>query len=161
MRTNPKEATRLLLKRVRLCSTLSRLKYQLCSRPLAQKYHPPHNTKEPAQQSKQALSLVAKDKQPQSEKTDNSPPARHEVAKQTKPTVHGESCKKTTKYAPQATNSSKLKLTKEVLPEKDDGKCVGVARTPKKLEEVGPSDALRKRQPNNLPLAYCSPMSSG
>ncbi|KAJ8420015.1 hypothetical protein Cgig2_020041 [Carnegiea gigantea] len=57
----------------------------------------------------------------------------------------------------QAPDSSKPKLTKEVLPEKDHEKCVGAARTPKKLEEVGPSGALRKRQPENLPLAYYSP----
>ncbi|KAJ8426724.1 hypothetical protein Cgig2_004223 [Carnegiea gigantea] len=43
------------------------------------------------------------------------------------------------------------KLTKEVLPEKDHEKHIGV-----KSEEVGPSDVLRKRQPENLPLAYCS-----
>jgi len=44
----------------------------------------------------------------------------------------------------QATHSSKPKLTKEVLPEKDDEKRVGAARTLEKLEEVGPSDALKK-----------------
>ncbi|KAJ8420075.1 LOW QUALITY PROTEIN: hypothetical protein Cgig2_023139 [Carnegiea gigantea] len=56
----------------------------------------------------------------------------------------------------QATDSSIPKLTKEVLFEKDDEKHVGAVRTPEKLEEVGPSDALRKQQPENLPLAYCS-----
>ncbi|KAJ8425638.1 hypothetical protein Cgig2_024293 [Carnegiea gigantea] len=55
-----------------------------------------------------------------------------------------------------AIDSCKPKLTKEVLPEKDDEKRVGVARTPERLEEVGSTDALRKRQPDNLPLAYCS-----
>ncbi|KAJ8425639.1 hypothetical protein Cgig2_024294 [Carnegiea gigantea] len=45
----------------------------------------------------------------------------------------------------------------EVLPEKDDEKRVGVVRTPERLDEVGPSDALRKREPDNLLLAYCSP----
>jgi len=35
-------------------------------------------------------------------------------------------------------------LTKEVLPEKHDEKHLGAVRTPKKLEEVGPSDALKK-----------------
>jgi len=34
---------------------------------------------------------------------------------------------------------------------------VGVTRTPEKSEEVGPSNALRKRQPENLPPAYYSP----
>ncbi|KAJ8422302.1 hypothetical protein Cgig2_014527 [Carnegiea gigantea] len=48
----------------------------------------------------------------------------------------------------QATDSRKPKLMKEVLPEKDDVKCVGAARTPEKSEE---------RQPENLPLAYYSP----
>ena len=56
----------------------------------------------------------------------------------------------------QATHSSKPKLTKEVLPEKDDEKRVGAARTLEKLEEVGSSDALKKWQLKNLPLAYCS-----
>jgi len=57
----------------------------------------------------------------------------------------------------QAPDSSKPKLTKEVLPEKDHAKRAGTARTPEKLEEVGPSDAPRKRHYENLPLAYCSP----
>ncbi|KAJ8419744.1 hypothetical protein Cgig2_027326 [Carnegiea gigantea] len=42
-----------------------------------------------------------------------------------------------------ATNSRKPKLTKEVLPEKHDKKRLGATRTPEKLEEVGPSDALK------------------
>jgi len=42
--------------------------------------------------------------QPQGEKTDNGPAARHEAAKQTKPAMHGEGGKQTTKYA--ATNQS-------------------------------------------------------
>ncbi|KAJ8425634.1 hypothetical protein Cgig2_024289 [Carnegiea gigantea] len=90
MRTNPKKETRLLLKRARLGSTLSRLKYQLYSRPLAQN-----------------------------------------------PSAGGDQ---------RATDSNKLKLTKEVLPAKNDEKHVGVTRTPEKLEEL-----------NNLHLAYCSP----
>ncbi|KAJ8429603.1 hypothetical protein Cgig2_008833 [Carnegiea gigantea] len=52
----------------------------------------------------------------------------------------------------QAPDSSKPKLTKE-----DHEKRVGATRTPEKSEEVGPSDALRKRQSENLPLAYYSP----
>ncbi|KAJ8419971.1 hypothetical protein Cgig2_015294 [Carnegiea gigantea] len=52
------------------------------------------------------------------------------------------------------TDSRKPKLTKEVLPEKYDEKRLGDIRTPKKLEEVGPSDAFKKRQPENLPLAH-------
>ncbi|KAJ8426181.1 hypothetical protein Cgig2_017109 [Carnegiea gigantea] len=47
----------------------------------------------------------------------------------------------------EATNSKKLKLTKEVLPEKHDEKCLGATKTPEKLEEVEPSDALKKREP--------------
>ena len=38
----------------------------------------------------------------------------------------------------QAPDSSKPKLTKEVLPKKDHEKRVGAARTPEKSEEVGP-----------------------
>ncbi|KAJ8435635.1 hypothetical protein Cgig2_000301 [Carnegiea gigantea] len=57
----------------------------------------------------------------------------------------------------QALDSSKPKLAKEVLLEKDHEKRVGAARTPEKSEEVGPLDALRKRPSENLPLAYCSP----
>ncbi|KAJ8426241.1 hypothetical protein Cgig2_018526 [Carnegiea gigantea] len=45
-------------------------------------------------------------------------------------------------------DSSKLKLTKEVLPKKNHKK--------RKSEEVGPSNALRKPEPENLPLPYCS-----
>ena len=36
--------------------------------------------------------------QPQGEKTDNGPAARHEAAKQTKPDVHGEGGKQTPKH---------------------------------------------------------------
>ena len=43
-----------------------------------------------------------------------------------------------------------------MLLKNDDEKHVGAVRTLEKLEEVGPSNALRKRQPKNLPLAYCS-----
>jgi len=57
----------------------------------------------------------------------------------------------------QATDSSKPKLTNEVLPEKDDEKRVDAVRTLLKLEEVGPSNALSRRRPKNLPLAYCFP----
>ena len=45
----------------------------------------------------------------------------------------------------QAPDSSKPKLTKEEFPEKDHEKRAGAARPPEKSEEVGPSDALRKR----------------
>ncbi|KAJ8420610.1 LOW QUALITY PROTEIN: hypothetical protein Cgig2_023944 [Carnegiea gigantea] len=58
--------------------------------------------------------------------------------------------------AEQATDSRKPKLTKEVVPKKHDEKHLGIARTSDKLEEAGPSNALKKRQPENLPLAYCS-----
>ncbi|KAJ8420213.1 hypothetical protein Cgig2_033076 [Carnegiea gigantea] len=34
--------------------------------------------------------------------------------------------------------------------------ALGAARTPEKLAEVGPSGALKKQQPENLSLAYCS-----
>jgi len=44
-----------------------------------------------------------------------------------------------------------------VLREKDDGKRLCATRTLEKLEEVGPSNALRKRQLENLPSAYYSP----
>ena len=54
----------------------------------------------------------------------------------------------------QEPDSCKLKLTKEVLHEKDHKKRVGTIRTLEKLEEVGLSNALRKRQPENLPTAY-------
>ncbi|KAJ8425871.1 hypothetical protein Cgig2_028216 [Carnegiea gigantea] len=47
-------------------------------------------------------------------------------------------------------------IDKRGIAKKDDEKRVGAARTSEKLEEVGPSDALRKRQPKNLPLAYSS-----
>ena len=59
----------------------------------------PHNAKEPAEQSKQALLLEAHGKQRHDEKTDISPPAKHEAAKQTKPTLHSEGGKQTAKYA--------------------------------------------------------------
>jgi len=49
------------------------------------------------------------------------------------------------------------KLTKEVLPKKHDQKHLGAARTPEKLEELGPLATLKKLQPKNLPPAYCSP----
>jgi len=42
------------------------------------------------------------------------------------------------------------------LDEKDGEKRVGAAITSEKLEEVGPSAAMRKRRPEKLPLAYCS-----
>ena len=45
----------------------------------------------------------------------------------------------------QALDSSKPKLTKEVLPKKDDEKLMGAIRTSKKSEEVGPLGALRKQ----------------
>ncbi|KAJ8420847.1 hypothetical protein Cgig2_023136 [Carnegiea gigantea] len=115
----------------------------------------------------------AQGKERHGKKTDSSSPARHEAVKQTKPVVHGEGGKQTPKHAAtnqpgqqqqklalnarQAADSNKPKPTKVVLPKKDHGKRVGAARTPEKSEEVDPSDALRKREPKNLPLAYCSP----
>jgi len=54
----------------------------------------------------------------------------------------------------EATDSMKPLLAKEVVPKKHDEKRLGAASTPKKLEEVGPSDALKKPQPKKLPLAY-------
>ncbi|KAJ8421248.1 hypothetical protein Cgig2_013349 [Carnegiea gigantea] len=111
MRTSPKkgEVTKHTIK----------IKKSTLQQTIGSKVQSPHNAKEPAQQSKQAL-----------------------------PRADGEQ---------QAADSNKSKLTKEVMPRKDDEKRLGVARTPKKLEEVGSSDALMKQQPKNLPLAYCSP----
>ncbi|KAJ8430763.1 hypothetical protein Cgig2_009068 [Carnegiea gigantea] len=57
----------------------------------------------------------------------------------------------------EATDSRKPKLIKKVMPKRHDEKCLGAARTPEKLEEVRPSDALKKLQPENLPLAYYLP----
>ncbi|KAJ8425103.1 LOW QUALITY PROTEIN: hypothetical protein Cgig2_032216 [Carnegiea gigantea] len=65
--------------------------------------------------------------------------------------------KPSSKKGEQATDSSKPKSTKEMFPKKDDEKLVGSARTPERLEEVSLSDTLRKQQPKNIPLAYCSP----
>ncbi|KAJ8421684.1 hypothetical protein Cgig2_008642 [Carnegiea gigantea] len=56
-----------------------------------------------------------------------------------------------------ATDSRKPKLIKKLLHEKHDKKHLGAARTPEKLEKIAPLDALKTRQPENLPLAYCSP----
>ncbi|KAJ8436154.1 hypothetical protein Cgig2_029766 [Carnegiea gigantea] len=50
----------------------------------------PHNAKEPAEWSKQALSLEPERKQPLAKKVDSSLAARHEAGKQTKPPMHGE-----------------------------------------------------------------------
>ncbi|KAJ8420795.1 hypothetical protein Cgig2_016838 [Carnegiea gigantea] len=55
-----------------------------------------------------------------------------------------------------APHSRKPKLTKEVLLQKDHDRRVGTTRTLENSKEVGLSDALKKRQPENLPLAYCS-----
>ncbi|KAJ8420267.1 hypothetical protein Cgig2_004592 [Carnegiea gigantea] len=141
----------------------------------------PHNAKEPAQQSKQALSSEAQAKAA----TAKGGVKRTGVSKtnwwgESKVISQGEAhyaeqyrekiiIALTAKQAVeqkkgslradsvlQATNSSKPNLIKEVLPEKNDEKRVDAIRTPKKLEDVGPSDALRKRWPKNLPLAYYS-----
>ncbi|KAJ8420956.1 hypothetical protein Cgig2_025810 [Carnegiea gigantea] len=88
----------------------------------------PHNAKEPAKQSKQALQPVEQKK--------GSPRAYDEQ---------------------EATDSRKPKLTKEVVPKKNNEKHLGAARTPEKLKEASPLDALKKRQTKKLPLAYCSP----
>ncbi|KAJ8419596.1 hypothetical protein Cgig2_013232 [Carnegiea gigantea] len=73
------------------------------------KVQSPHNAKEPAGQSKQALQPV--------EQNEGSPST---------------SSKQVT------TNSRKPKLIKEVLPEKHDEKHLGAARTPETLVEVRP-----------------------
>ncbi|KAJ8423413.1 LOW QUALITY PROTEIN: hypothetical protein Cgig2_020950 [Carnegiea gigantea] len=57
----------------------------------------------------------------------------------------------------ETTDSRKPKLTKKVVPKKHDEKRLGAAITLEKLEEVGPSDVLKKLQLENLALAYCSP----
>jgi len=47
-------------------------------------------------------------------------------------------------------------LIKEVLPKKHGEKHLGATRSPENLEDVGPSDTLKKQQHKNLPLAYYS-----
>ena len=84
----------------------------------------------------------------------------------TKQTIEQKKESPTTDSEQKITNGSKLKVTakikpnpkvnKEFLAEKDDEKSVGVAITLEKLEEVGPSAAMRKRQLEKLPLAYHS-----
>jgi len=56
------------------------------------------------------LSLEAKSKQPQVEKTDSGPAARHEVRKQTKPAMHGEGGKQRAKYDAKQPGQQQQKL---------------------------------------------------